>query len=109
MALLSKAEFEATMADPMTKVEEPTPLPAGFWEYVRVIPDDDFDGFRHPGQEIFDGWRDPTGRWDHVLLDTRDPNVFMVVLIDRSTVSIHGHHPLNLRAHYGLDDPPDSP
>ena len=90
-------------SDPMSPIEQQTPLPAGFWEYVDAIPPEQYDGYECRSPVIERAYRDGSGQWDHLLLNTHDENVFMVVLIDRHSATVVGHHLLNLRIHYGLD------
>lgn len=106
MELLSDEEFKREMGEQMTPVHDATPLPPEFWDYVETISRNDYEGFDCPNAQIVHAWRNTMGRCDHLLLNSHDPNVFMVVLIDRTAGTVYGHHLLNLRAHYGLDDFP---
>jgi hypothetical protein len=44
----------------------------------------------------------PTGRFQHVLVDSEDKNVFMVLVLDIAGSSVLGHRLLDLNREYGL-------
>jgi len=44
----------------------------------------------------------PNHRFDHVLVNSEDRNVFMVVVLDREAGKVHGHRLLDLNREYGL-------
>ncbi len=102
MALLTQEAFKATMGEPMRAVEEPTALPSDFWDYFDSVPETDFGGRDFGQGEIGLAYRDPSGRFDHVLLRSEDPDVFLAVVISRSPGQIHGHYLLDLPKEYGL-------
>jgi hypothetical protein len=83
--------------------EEP---PFDFWPYFHTIPAADFCGYDRSAGEVFYVYRDPTGQFEHVLVNSTTKNVFMVVVLNRQTNAVHGHHLLNLNEKYGLEDPP---
>lgn len=102
VALLSEQAFKATMGQPMRPVEESTPLPPDFWRYFDGIPPEDFRGYEFGRGEVRLAYREPAGQFDHVLLGSSDPDVFMVVVVDRVGQSVYGHHLLDLPKAYGL-------
>jgi hypothetical protein len=100
--LLSEDAFEATMGVPMRPVPAVIALPPDFWEYVDRISRSDLGGCDVGAGDIGLAYRDPTGRCDHVLLRSNDPDVFLVVVIDRHGPRLHGHFLLDLPRLYGI-------
>ena len=92
------------MGVPMRPVEEVEQLPPDFWEYVDRISGADLGGYDLGNGDIAMAYRDPTRRYDHVLLRSDDPDVFLVVVIDRDGPTLHGHFLLDLPHVYGLRD-----
>jgi hypothetical protein len=101
VALLTEAGFKATMGEPMTPIEDQTPLPSDFWPYFDAVETSDLGGYDFGEGQIERAYRDPTGRHDHVLLASNENDVFLVVVIDRRAQSVHGHYLLDLPRVYG--------
>lgn len=99
--LLSRDEFQATFADPMRAVVD-APPPFDFWPYIDAIPSTDLAGFDASEGEVDNVWADATGRFEHVLINTTTKNVFLVIVLDLVTCSVHGHLVLNLNEEYGI-------
>lgn len=103
MRRLSEADFLLTFGEPMTRVDDPGVAPPfDFWGYFQEIPESDFEGHDCSAGAVDYVWRDPTGRFEHVLVSSEDNNVFMVLVLDRRAQSVHGHRLLDLRREYGL-------
>jgi hypothetical protein len=103
MPALTEAEYKATMGTPMTVVQPDDdfrPVPLG--GYVDAIPASDLQGHDFTGRHVERVYRDPTGRFLHVLLAATTPNVFLVIVVDEPAQSIHGHCVLDLNKEYGL-------
>lgn len=45
----------------------------------------------------------PNGNCQHVLVNSEDKNVFMVLVLDLASRSVLGHRLLNLNQEYGLE------
>ena len=104
MPLLSEPEFLGTFTAPMRQVGGDDEPPFDFWPYVDAIPDGDFEGRDCSEGAVSLAWRNATGRYEHVLIDSDDPEVFMVVVLDRESKTVVGHHLLDLPRLYGLRD-----
>jgi hypothetical protein len=103
MPALTEAEFKATMGTPMTAVgpdDDVRPVPLG--GYVDAIAVSDLQGHDFTGRDVAKVYRDPTGRFMHVLLAATTPNVYLVIVVDEPPQSVHGHYLLDLNKHYGL-------
>lgn len=102
VAALSDREFKATMGPAMSPVVEETPLPAGFWEYFEALGPESLEGFDFSTGSISHAYRNPSGRFDHVLITSTEPDVVLAIVVDRIRKEVHGHRVLDLPRHYGL-------
>ena len=100
---LSESEFQATFGSSMQRLSADEAPPFDFWPYFDSIPDEDFEGFDCSAGSVTYVYRDPDGRYEHVHVDSGDPNVFMVLVLDRRAKTMVGHRLLNLAALYGLE------
>jgi hypothetical protein len=103
MARLSEDEYKATFDAPMRQLPPGAEPPLDFWNYFEGIPADDFAGYECPGDVDY-VWEDSTSRFQHVLFNSQDKNVFMVVVLDVIALKVTGHHLLNLNGLYGLGE-----
>jgi len=102
--LLTEEEFRATFATPMHEVAKDDAPPFDFWQYFDHIPETDFQGHNCPDGQVEHAWTDHSGRFQHVLVNSDDKNISMVLVLDLRTSSIHGHRILDLNHEYGLYD-----
>ena len=86
----------------MINVTETHAASCDIWSYVDSIESSDL-GDLTPHDVSF-VYQHPNGRWEHVLINTCTENVPLVIIVDRETKSIVGHHLLNLRKKYGLTE-----
>jgi hypothetical protein len=103
MRLLTSEEFRETFSDPMQRVVDEPP-PFDFWSYFEAIPVEDFAGHDCSAGEVDNVWRHPDGHLEHVLVNAREANVFMVLVLDRVAGRVVGHHLLDLNREYALDE-----
>ncbi len=103
MKRLSETEFLATAEKPMKPVPSDSHPPFLFWDYFDGIPSVDFEGHDCSAGTVTCAWQDATGRFQHVLVDSEDKNVFMVLVLDLASRTVHGHRLLDLNREYGLD------
>ena len=104
--LLTDEEFHSYHQSPMTNVTEAVVAESeellDIWDYVQSIDKSDLgDLYPHDVSRV---WRHPTGRWEHVQIDTCAENVHLVIVIDLEAKTIVGHHVLNLNEKYGLSN-----
>ena len=102
MPLLSEQQFKATFAEPMERLCNEVQPPFDFWPYFETIPAKDFRGLDCSDGAVDCVYRDTTGRYQHVLVNSDDENVFMVVVLDTSQGAVLGHRLLDLNKEYGL-------
>jgi hypothetical protein len=103
MNLLEKADFMATFGDSMQLVATDGDCPIPFWSYYDSIPAEDFQGHSRNSETVEGAWNNDSGTFQHVLVNTEDKNVFMVIVLDMCQSVVHGHHLLNLNREYGLE------
>ena len=103
MPLLSKESFLETYGQKMVRVGAEEAPAFDFWDYVAQIPRADFQGYDCSEGSVQWVWRADNKSCEHVLIDTKeDKDVFMVIVLDRATCSVVGHHLLDLKSEYGL-------
>src|SRR5688572_24890648 len=102
MKQLSEAEYLATMAEPMKRLGSDAGAPFEFWDYFDAIPQSDFEGHDCSAGSVTYVWEHPTGGFQHVLVDSEDKNVFMVLVLDIPSGRVLGHRLLDLNSEYGL-------
>lgn len=92
--LLARDKFLACFAEPMQDVTATAEADIDIWAYVDAIrfPLEGFDGFR----DVQQVYRDANGRFDQVLISTRRPSVFIVVVVDLMECRIYGHRLIDL-------------
>ncbi|WP_169515064.1 hypothetical protein [Hymenobacter norwichensis] len=78
----------------MTTTAEPV---VDIWPYVDAISIDDLAGYALADDGLVQHvYQHPERRFLHVLVSTNNADVFLVVIIDLSSVEIYGHYLLNL-------------
>jgi hypothetical protein len=102
MHRISEEEWPRYFAEPMQRVAQEEAPPFDFWPYVKAIPNEDFEGYDCSEGRVEYVYRHPGGRLEHVLIDSNDTDVFMVIVLDRLTRLVIGHHLLDLPILYGL-------
>jgi len=70
--------------------------------YFGAIPLSHFEGHDCLAGRVTYVWKHPTGRFQHVLVDSEDKNVFMVLVLDVPGRIVLGHRLLDLNQEYGL-------
>lgn len=103
MEVLSEEQFRQTQSDSMRQLSPESAPPFDFFAYFDAIPVVDFVGYDSDGSVTY-VYEDTKGRFQHVLFNTTDKNVFMVVVLDVLRRKVRGHRLLNLNSLYGLDE-----
>ena len=81
--------------------EEP---PFDFWPYFEAVPVEDFEDYDCSPGAVTYVWQVAGGRYQHVLVNSDDRDVFMVLVLDLQTNQVAGHHLLDLPGLYALRD-----
>ena len=100
--LLNEAQFLETTSTPMAQVSPDGPPPLDFWPYFEKISTADFAGKDCSAGVVEWIWNDSRGRFQHVLINSTEHDVFMVIILDLREKSIIGHRLLDLPTEYGL-------
>jgi hypothetical protein len=103
--VLDDETFDRTFAAPMRDVSEDSDPVTDIWSYVRAIPASDLRDLTHRAEEVAHVYRSGDDQFDHVLIPTDAPNVYLVVVVSRTASAVYGHHLLDLNQKYGLSDP----
>jgi hypothetical protein len=102
MKRLSEFEYLATFGHPMKRLAPEVAPPFDFWDYFESIPASHFDGHDCSARAVTYVWEHPNGRFQHVLVNSEDRNIFMVLVLDVSGAAVLGHRLLDLDREYGL-------
>jgi hypothetical protein len=103
MPSLSETQFKEAFRPPMRQLSSEADPPFDFWGYIDTIPVSDFAGYSCHGGVTY-VWEDAAGEFQHVMFNTRDKNVFMVVVLDLASGKVKGHRLLNLNELYALSE-----
>jgi hypothetical protein len=102
MKVLSKTEFLATLASPITFLESNSEAPFDFWVYFDAIPSADFRGYDCSAGAVPHVSQNPNGSYQHVYVASEDKNVSMVLVLDMSKRRVLGQRLLDLNREHGL-------
>ncbi|MDG6110075.1 hypothetical protein Daura_31815 [Dactylosporangium aurantiacum] len=102
MPKLTEDEYKATMALHPLAVDPGEAPPFDFWPYFSAIPPADFGGHDFTAGAVPYAWRMPDSGYEHVLVGSATPNVFLVLVLNVAGQSVVGHHLLDLNRLYGL-------
>jgi len=98
--LLSDEEFEACFATPMRNVTDDQDPRADIWPYVDSL---DLNLLGLPSiNDVHYVYRDAGDRFDQVLIDTGRFNTLLVIVVDRDSHRVLGHHLLDLNEKYDV-------
>ena len=103
MPLLSREQFIATIGDSRSRATEEDEPPFDFWPYFKRIPLADFEGHDCSARVVERAWRMSPQPYEHVLVNSEDQNVFMVIVLDCQAGVVYGHRLLDLNHEYGLE------
>lgn len=79
MRRLTEDEYKATMSLAPREVGPDEPPPFDFWDYFDSIPREDWEGHDFSAGTVSLAYEMPGGRWQHVLVESQDKNVNMVL------------------------------
>jgi len=87
----------------MKQLPSDAQAPFHFWNYFDSIPSVDFQNHDCSEGAVTYVYEHPNGRHQHVLVNSEDKNVFMVLVLDLASRSVLGHRLLDLNQEYGLE------
>jgi hypothetical protein len=99
---LSYHQFKSTMADGMTPLPAPA-LPAmDIWPHVGQLVDSGLVPLHVLEQGLVESvYRTASGTYDHVLLPTARPDVYVVLVVEIQKAQLLGYFCLDLEKEYG--------
>jgi len=101
---LTQDEFKSTFTARMLDVTETAEPTVNIWPYVQQLTNDHLVlDYVYNKQLVEKVYRNYQTTFDHILLPTNDPNVFMVIVVDLVRLKIMGHLQLDLNKEYGID------
>ncbi len=103
--LLDGETFARTFVAPMRDVSEDSDPVTDIWSYVRAIPPLELRDLTHRTEEVAYVYRSGDDQFDHVLIPTIAPNIYLVIVVSRAAAAVYGHHLLDLNQKYGLSVP----
>lgn len=99
---LSEEEFKSTMSG-MTDVTEIADAAVDIWEYVALLVNlESLPKVVYDDNIVEYVYRNDSLTFDHVLLPTGTPNVYVVIVVNLVQEIIYGHYPLDLNEEYSL-------
>jgi hypothetical protein len=105
---LDETAFQRTFVSPMRDVTADADPVVDIWPYVQAIPTSDLSSVGYRNGEVDYVYRSGDDRFDHVLIPTTVPNVYLTVVVSRRSRAVHGHHVLDLNQKYGLPPPAEA-
>ena len=89
----------------MTDVTETAEPVVDIWDYVEeLVKENVVDNYVYQDNLVETVYRNDTSTFDHILLPTDDPNVFITLVVDLINEAILGHIKLDLNQKYGLTE-----
>lgn len=99
MNKLTEEEFKKTIVEP-ERLTDGTPE-FDFWSYVDRIPDEDFEGHDCSGGDVHNVYRMKKNDFEHVLIISSTPDVFMAIVNNLKDKEVYGHCLLDFTKIYG--------
>ena len=109
MPLLDEDIFQRTFGTQMLRIGADGSAAFPFWPYVDLIPEEDYRGFDCSEGNVEWVWRDEEGRFEHILIGTKeDEDVFLVIVLDLEKKEVAGHRLMDFAKEFGKDGPAES-
>jgi len=102
---LTETEFRNTFGNKMTNVTETAEPIVDIWSYVEELAKENIvNNYVYENKLVETVYRNDISTFDHILLPTNDPNIFITLVVDLTNEVILGHIKLDLSQKYGLTD-----
>src|SRR5581483_12109647 len=102
--LLSEADYQATLASPMRDIRNSDGPFVDIAPYLKAIAPQELNGHVMLSEIPERVYLTPDRRYEHYLLPTKAPNVYLVIIADNMWRGFHGHRLLDLNDLYGLEE-----
>lgn len=93
---LSYEDYQAAFQAPMQDVTNTAQPILDIWPYVEAIPAIDLTGYTLSDGLVPYVYQHPDGKFLHVIVATDNADVFLAVIINMTSIEIHGHFLLDL-------------
>jgi hypothetical protein len=103
MPILSDDQYKTTLSTAMRQLPPDAEPAFDFGPYFDAIPVGDFAGHECKGDVTY-VWEDASARFQHVLFNSQDSNIFMVLVLDLNSQAVAGHRLLDLNQLYALNE-----
>lgn len=100
---LSPEAFKATFSDKAERLDRTEPPPCDIWDYFERIPEEHFGDVDCSEGQVDYVYRMREKGMQHVLVNSTEKNVFMVIVLNEEKKMVEGHRLLNLNEEYGVE------
>jgi hypothetical protein len=104
MKAISEAAFKKTCEGGMNDITtSEIDDPVDIWEYVQeLVTAKIIASSVLENQVVEKVYRNQTASYDHILLPTEKPHIFLVIIVDLKEHKVFGHSLLDLEEKYGV-------
>jgi len=95
MPLLTAEQFQSTFVNPMTQLGPEAQPPFDFWPYFEKIPQEHFGEYHCPNRLVACVYSNADQTYLHLLIESKEENVFMVLILDLIKNEVFGHLMMN--------------
>ncbi len=92
---LNRTAFDATFSTIMTPVDPRRTPPFDYWADFEKIPQEDFEGHDFSARVVDQVYQTSGGRYQHVLVRSEEPGVFLVLVLTLSERVVFGYRLIN--------------
>ena len=105
MKELSRQEFEGSFVTPMRSSAEIEIEPViDIWPSIKgVVEEGVVDQYVYKHELVEHVYRNGANTFDHVLLPTKEQDMFIVIVVDVLNQRLHGYRSLDLLLEYGIN------
>jgi hypothetical protein len=99
---LSDEEFDTTFSAPMKDITQTAEEIVEIWPYLDSVFRKEYSETETNSWEVEYVYINEPETHQHILVNTKMENIYLVVVVDIRSREIFGHHLLNLNEKYGL-------
>ena len=104
MKRLTEIEFNSTFSNSMRQKKADGIPDVDFWSYFDNLPKEEFGEFDFSENRVEWIYTDSSGKFEHVLVNSKNKNIFFVMVLDLKDKVVYGHRVLNLENEYGINE-----
>jgi hypothetical protein len=99
---LTDSEYKQTLSHPVQDVTGTCAAPLDIWPYVAAVTLTDLEGHAIYDRFVEHVYRSADCQFDHVLVMTKTPNVYLAIVVNLQHDTVYGHCLLDLNREYRL-------